>query len=328
MSDFLLSSGAEFRRFWWMPSAHLETVAAAFNKRPLAHYSREIVKTRENDEFALDYMNGCDEQPLVVIFHGLEGCSQSRGVRLMAAGFAAAGWTVAAPNFRTCGGHMNRLPRAYHAADAAEIAWMLNYCRGKFPRAATFAVGVSLGGTALLHHLAKTPDAPLVAAAGLSVPFDLATCVRRLDGGLRRRLYAQHFLKTLRAKVLHKSRHYPSICDIRKLKKATTIGEFDELYTARAHGFASAAAYWHEASVQEDELEKIVTPLLCINALNDPLIPADSLPYSMHTSKNPPSSSAVFCRPKHGGHGGFFGEPENWLYDTVYKFFMKDGDKQ
>lgn len=303
-----------FKRARWLLSPHLETIAAVFNKHPQVQYTREIINTRENDEIAMDYARGTPDSPLLVLFHGLEGCSQSRTLRCLARGFIDKGWTVAVPHFRGCGGHVNRLPRAYHAADAEDVEWMIAYCRAYFPHRHCYAVGVSLGGSALIHFLARrTFNAP---AATVSTPFDLAACVEQLDHGINRRIYVRHFLKTLRAKVIDKSLRYPAICDIPRLKKAVTMSEFDELYTAPVHGFRNARLYWHQASTAK-LLEELASPLLCINALNDPLIPADTLP---PPSKNP---LVQFCRPQQGGHGAFMGMPSDWLFQTVYNFLIQ-----
>lgn len=311
------SDTAEFCRPPWLPFAHAETIAAALGKHPRVDYERDIIKTRDQDEIVLDCVQGDAQEPLVVMFHGLEGCSQSRTLRVLARGFIDNRWSVAVPHFRSCGGHINRLPRAYHAADAVDVEWMIAYCRALIPHRRVFAVGVSLGGSALIHHLLGGDYRSAAgAAAVISTPFDLPVCVAKMDGDfLNRFFYARHFLKSLRPKIRQKARRYPDICNMKKLKAARTIGEFDEIYTAPVHGFKNAAAYWQHASTR-DRLEEISTPLLCINALNDPLIPAHSLP----VVKNP---LVQCCRPRHGGHGGFIGNPKNWLFDTVHQFFQR-----
>lgn len=308
-------SFSPFQRAWWLPSPHLETIVAARRRTPPPiRYEREIIQTRDKDQLALDYIKGQPNQPLLVLLHGLEGCSQSNTIRTLAWGALENNWTVAVPHFRGCGGVPNLYPRAYHAADIAEVGWMLAYCRAAFNHAGLLAVGVSLGGTTLVNYLSSEHfDAPCVT---VSMPFDLQKCVALLDTGLNRRLYARHFLKTLRPKILHKAAMYPSICSPKKLNAIRTISEFDEMYTAPLHGFKSAAEYWQTASVHA-RLEDISSPLLCINALNDPLIPAATLP-------PPPQNPLVtFCRPSTGGHGAFIGAPANWLFNTVHHYFQQ-----
>ena len=316
------SADPDFRRSRWLPHRHLETALphTAHRSIPLA-YQREIAETPDSDIIAMDCILGDAGRDAVILFHGLEGDSQSRSVRAFAEHFASLGWSVAAPNFRTCGGMMNRLPRAYHAADDAEIAWLARYAKSVFVHARhLFAVGVSLGGAALMKRLIEHPDQTEIrAAATLCSPFDLMRCGREIDRrmNLNRAIYAAHFLRTLKAKVREKARRFPFIADLRRLKKARTLREFDSVYTAPMHGFADVDDYWRCASVRWD-LQKIKTPLLCINALNDPLIPPDSLPTA---DESPPS--VCFLRTKHGGHAGFVGAPKNWLPLRVAQFFSE-----
>lgn len=301
-----------FRRPWWLFSGHMETIASLY-ERNQESFENRVIPTPEGDEILLSYVMGDEKMPLLTLFHGLEGCAQSHTIRLLASYFIAQGWTVAVPHFRSCG-HMNRLPRAYHAADGAEVRWMLNWCRAAFVRPYTFAAGVSLGGNALIRCLDSTDETEsCCAAATVSAPLDLTAAAYHLNSGFPHLLYGRHFLKLLRAKVLVKAARYPSICDLKKLRRARTIGDFDELYTAPVHGFSSAQAYWRRASAYT-ALLRMKTPLLCINAQNDPMVPVASLPVKA-------SSAVSFCRPRHGGHGAFFGKPANWLAATMGDFF-------
>lgn len=345
-----------------MLSRHLETCYAACGENAAVCYRRQIVKTPDNDEVAIDALCGAAQKPLLVVFHGLEGSSQSGSVRRLAAYFGARGWNVAVPHFRTCGGLMNHLPRAYHAADTAEVDWMLRFCAGAFLHKGFFAAGISLGGNALINWAAecgggKYDNAEVCALAAISAPFDLASAVRAMGGGINRLLYERHFMKTLRAKMRHKQKQHPQwfaekakakrqkdtgkmrantsaadidktraafggigdIGDIGDIGKARTLAAFDEGYTAPAHGFADAADYWRRGSCGA-ALANVKLPLLCINALNDPIIPPSSLPKLPKTAM----SNIRHCRPKTGGHAAFAGTPENWLPQQLAAFFAAD----
>ena len=306
----------EFRRSRWLCSAHAETIAAFYDRGTLPWQER-VLHTPDNDEIVLSEIRGESGKPLLAVFHGLEGCAQSRAVRAAAGFFSARGWTVYVPHFRSCG-RMNVLPRAYHAADGAHAIWFAEYLRAENPDAKIFAAGVSLGGNALIHGLAG--GAPIVAAAAISAPLNLTAAARRMSGGGAHWIYGRHFVKLLREKVRQKRARYPALPDNKTLRAIRTIADFDGVYTAPMHGFANAEEYWRKGSA-EDALQKMRIPLLCINAKNDPLVPADSLP-------NAASDSVSFCRPKHGGHGAFFGSPNDWLGKTIYNFFESAGGMQ
>ena len=306
-ADFVVD---EFRRPWWMFSGHAETVASLRGRGTLP-YQSAVVKMTDGDEVLLDVLPGNAKMPLLVIFHGLEGCSQSRTVRMIADYFSRQGWTVAAPHFRSCG-RMNLYPRAYHAADGEDCRWFINYFRGDYPDVPIFAAGVSLGGNALIRALHNDNAPPIKAAATISAPLNLPAAARQMSGGFTHLIYGRHFVKLLCEKVRKKQKHYPALAggDLRKVR---TIADFDRVYTAPVHGFASAEEYWQKGSA-ESALATMKTPLLCINAQNDPLVRAQSLPQTA-------SDKVAFCRPKHGGHGGFFGTPSDWLGETIFKFF-------
>ena len=304
-----------FRRRWWMISKHVETIAALYEKDTLPYHD-EVVLTPDKDEVMMSWLLGKDDKPLLVIFHGLEGCAQSHTVRTIAKFFHNLGWTVAVPHFRSCG-HRNLFPRAYHAADDADVRWMVEYLSALFVRPKTFAVGVSLGGNALIQYLATSNNISLQAAATISAPLNLPDAARRLSGGITHLLYGRHFVKLLRAKLRQKLTQYPALCTAKMLNNIRTIGDFDRVYTAPAHGFAGAEEYWQKGAAIKS-LFAIKTPLLCINAKNDPLVAESSLPRKG-------SSHVMLFRPKHGGHGAFIGTP-NWLGDTLQQFFVAAKD--
>jgi uncharacterized protein len=59
------------------------------------------------------------------MFHGLEGCSRSHYAVSLMNQLRREDWRGVVPHFRGCGGEINRLPRAYHAGDSAEVDWVL-----------------------------------------------------------------------------------------------------------------------------------------------------------------------------------------------------------
>ena len=108
---------------WWLPGGHLQTIAAALAPAPRIAWSRERWDTPDGDFIDLDWAG--TEGPLVALFHGLEGSSSSPYARSVAARAIAARWRCVVAHFRGCSGELNRLPRAYHSGDSAEIGWIL-----------------------------------------------------------------------------------------------------------------------------------------------------------------------------------------------------------
>src|SRR5690606_32247007 len=132
--------------------------------------------------------------PWLVLFHGLEGSSQSHYARALMAAAGDAGWQGVVPHFRGCSGEANLAPRAYHSGDSEEIDWILRRIARQAGGAPVFAAGVSLGTNALLKWLGERGDeaARLVtAAAGISAPQDLRAGADALARGFNR-LYTRN----------------------------------------------------------------------------------------------------------------------------------------
>ena len=242
------------------------------------------------------------------MFHGLEGSSASPYARAIAAQALAAGWRCVVPHFRGCSGELNRLPRAYHSGDSAEIGWILERLQ------APYAVGISLGGNALLKHLGEVGGNTRVRrAAAVSAPLDLAAAGRCLDRGLSRELYTRIFLRSLKKKTFEKIRRKTIAVDALRLQKARTFWEFDDTVTAPLHGFLGADDYWARSS-SAPWLGRIRIPVLVVNARNDPFLPASALDALGAVPDN-----VVLEFPRSGGHAGFPGRGR-WLARRVLHF--------
>jgi predicted alpha/beta-fold hydrolase len=211
------------------------------------------------------------------------------------------GWRFAVVHFRGCSGEPNLTARAYHSGDFEEIGWILERFRQRHagPR---LAVGVSLGGNALLRWAEECGEFAsrcTDAIAAVSSPVDLAAGGLAIGRGFNRHVYTRMFMRSLRPKVLRKLEHFPGLFDSARMLAARDLFEFDNLYTAPVHGFRDTHDYWRRASAKP-HLRSIRIPALLLNAVNDPFVPAASLPLT--TEVGP---AVTLWQPPHGGHGGF-----------------------
>lgn len=303
----------------WLHGSHADTIwpALCIRQQPPA-YRRELWPTPDGGEIAVDRVDGQPGAPLVVLFHGLEGSSHSHYAIALMQAVAQRGWHGAVPHFRGCGGIENRQPRAYHAGDSAEIAWILRrLADGKTP---LFAAGVSLGGNMLLRYLGEQQEQALpLAAAAVSVPLDLQAASTRLDRGLGKWLYTRMFLATLKPKSLRQLQRHPQLFDARALRRARTFSQFDDLVTAPLHGYRDVSDYWTRAS-SKPLLRQIMRPTLLLNARNDPCLPPSALPHADEVSQ-----AVTLELPDRGGHAGFATGPFpgrlDWLPQRLLGFF-------
>jgi hypothetical protein len=303
-----------YRAPWWLPGGNAQTIYAALLARtPRPSVRRERWETPDGDFVDVDRVDAPAQAPLLVLFHGLEGGTGSHYARAMLAAVRERGWRAALPHFRGCGGELNRLPRAYHSGDSAEIDWMLRRLAAEAGSSLLHAMGVSLGGNALLKWLGERGPAArglVRAAAAVSAPVDLTAAGDALGRGFNL-VYARHFLATMKRKSAAKLARFPGLFDGARVARARTLREFDDLVTAPLHGFRDAADYWARSSAKP-WLHAIEVPTLVLNAANDPFLPGEHLPRADEVAP-----SVVLEFPPSGGHVGFVTGPFPGRYDWL-----------
>ena len=290
---------------------HLDTIWAAKIAKVHAQqqhgldrprYMRERWETPDLDFIDIDFLNTSTSQaPLWVMFHGLEGSSQSHYARAFARYAIDQGLSFCVPHFRGCSGQINLAPRAYHSGDWQEIDWILKRLKAQHQRD-VYVVGVSLGGNALMRWAGGVgSDAASVVKGIVSIcsPLDLTSSGHHLGSGLNRYIYTPMFLRSMKPNALKKLEQYPHLFDKAVMLASRDLYEFDNAVTAPVHGFKNTEDYWTRASAKP-HMGNIQVPALAINALNDPFIPAVSLP-----SARDVSASVKLWQPKRGGHVGF-----------------------
>lgn len=297
-----------YRAPWWLPGGHAQTIWAARMARrhrgAPPRWRRERWTTPDGDFIDLDFARhgSADHAPLLVMFHGLEGSSDSHYAQAFAEQAALRGVACVVPHFRGCSGELNHAPRAYHSGDFEEIDWILRRLAAEHPQRPLLAAGVSLGGNALLRWAGEMGQqaAPVVrAVAAVCSPLDLAAGGHAIGRGFNRQVYTRMFLATMVPKALQKWDQHPGLFDRDALRAARDLYSFDNLFTAPLHGFADTDDYWRRASAKP-VLADIRVPALALNARNDPFVPADSLPRPGEVGP-----CVTLWQPDQGGHVGF-----------------------
>lgn len=293
---------------WWLPGGNAQTIWAAVAARrrlgPPPRWRRERWTAPDGDFVDLDWSADAAaevSQPLLVLFHGLEGSSRSHYAHAFADFARQRGISLVVPHFRGCSGELNRGPRAYHSGDHEEVGWILARLRDQ-RRAPVLAVGVSLGGNALLRWAGEQGEEAArtaAAVAAVCAPLDLAAGSRAIGRGFNRAVYAAMFLRSMKPKALAKFRQHPGLFDAVRLAAARDLYEFDDVFTAPLHGFRSADDYYQRASAKP-YLHRIRIPALALNARNDPFVPAESLPRPGEVGDH-----VTLWQPAEGGHVGF-----------------------
>ncbi|MFM8409683.1 MAG: YheT family hydrolase [Alphaproteobacteria bacterium] len=323
-----------FRRAWWLPGPHLQTVwGNVARPRDLVAFRREWLATPDGDEVALDHVDAPSGAPRLLVLHGLEGSSFSVYVQGLLARARAAGFAGTALNFRSCAREPerldrwipNRTQRLYHSGETGDLDFVANELARREPAAPLFAIGVSLGGNVLLKWLGEHPGQRTIAAAAtISVPYDLARGARHLEHPVSR-LYLRNFLPTLVAKTEGMLRRHPALAervDLDRVRRSRTFHEFDGAATAPVHGFADAGDYYARSS-SIGFVGRITTPTFCLSAIDDPFLPAEVA----HAFREAAPPAVEVHLTETGGHVGFVAGPrparaEAWAERRAIEWFV------
>ncbi len=297
-----LITRSDYRPPALIANGHLQTVLTSLLRRvDGVRYRRERIPTPDDDFLDLDWSVSGHER-LVVLCHGLEGSTAAAYMRGMVRVFNRAGWDALGINFRGCSGSPNRRVRSYHSGATEDLATVLQHVRqvSDYPRIGL--VGFSLGGNLVLKYLGESGRGLASAiswAAAVSVPCDLK------DGALAMarpacRPYMMRFLRTLCAKARAKAHLADGWLRAGDFEGLRTFREFDDRYTAPAHGFTDAEDYWRRCSARF-YVGRIRIPTLLINARNDPFLGPRCYP----TAEARQSDWFHLEIPATGGHVGF-----------------------
>lgn len=289
---------------------HLETIyPALFRKINPVPYQRERIPTPDNDFLDIDWLIQ-NSSNLIVLSHGLEGNTQRAYIKGMGNAFFDKGYDVLAWNYRGCSEEMNRQLRFYHSGATDDLDTLIQHALSKGKYKTISLIGFSLGGNLTLKYLGErgtTLDTHIKKCVAFSVPLDLyKSCLTiSLPGNWP---YAQRFLKSLKNKVIAKSRIKPEL-DVKGIEKINGLIAFDNAFTAPLHGFQNALDYYARCSAIHF-IDNISIPTLIVNALNDPFL--DQKTYD--TAAMVQNPYLHFETPLRGGHVGFTLFNQNGVY--------------
>ncbi len=259
--------------------------------------------------------------PTVVLVHGLEGSSESRYMRGIAAKAFRSGFNVIRLNQRTCGGTEHLSPTLYNSGLSSDYRAILKELIHHDGLDRLWLVGYSMGGNLVLKAAGELGQSELALAgvAAVCPNINPTVCARALEE-LRNWIYHRHFVTQLKERLRRKASLFPGKWDLSLLDKIRTISEFDDVYTARDGGYLDGADYYDRAGSRH-VLKQIAVPTLIITAQDDPFIP-----YSMFTVpsiQQHPNIQVV--APRYGGHCGFYqgrrpNEDPYWAENRIVDF--------
>jgi predicted alpha/beta-fold hydrolase len=256
--------------------------------------------------------------PLVVLIHGLSGSEDSAYMLASAAALLRGGYRVLRLNLRGAGPSRPFCRLQYHAGRSGDLRDALAALDAALLERGLLLVGYSLGGNMLLKFLAEhAADFPILAAAAISAPLDLAAASERISAA-RNRIYQRHLLHHMKIEALGLGAELTAE-EQDRVRTARTIFEFDDRFVGPRNGYTGAPDYYANNSGARF-LSAIRVPLLVIHAFDDPWIP--SAAYKRVAWADHPSLLPLL--PDGGGHVGFHGRGSAvpW-HDRCVEIFFK-----
>jgi uncharacterized protein len=262
-------------------------------------------------------------QPTMIIWHGIEGSSTSTYMLSTADKAFRAGFNVVRMNFRTCGGTEHLTTTIYHGGLTEDLRAVVKEFIEQDGLTRLFLVGFSLGGNKVLKlagEYGDEPPAEVLGVCAVSPSIDLSAST---DLIMKRSnwLYHRDFIYRLKQRARTKHKLFPELYDVRGLNQVHTIREFDDRFTARAHGFKGVDDYYYRASSIR-VIDRIRIPTLIIHAVDDPFIPFAPL-RDPGVANNP---YLLLIATERGGHVAFVSADQKgdadrfWAENRVVEF--------
>tara|TARA_Y100000782_G_C10174208_1_gene261163 strand:- start:1135 stop:2115 length:981 start_codon:yes stop_codon:yes gene_type:complete len=289
---------------WWVKNPHFNTIIPnRLRKFEGFTFNRYRLSTPDGDFIDIDVAKASDKnQPTAAILvHGLEGSSSSNYIYGMAEALLPHQTDVFALNFRSCSGEPNLTVGSYHSGKTDDLGLLVQNIIEK-GYTTIHIIGFSLGGNvSLLYAGQQGASMPkeVKNIVAISTPCHLASSVDVLHEK-RNIIYLKRFIGQLKQKIDAKKELITQSGISINLDSIQNFYDFDNMYTAPAHGFKDASDYYESCSSLY-QLENIAVPTLIINALDDTFLSEKCYPFEV--AKN--HEYVHLLAPKNGGHVGF-----------------------
>ncbi|TMW59059.1 hypothetical protein Poli38472_007204 [Pythium oligandrum] len=314
---------------WYLFNGHLQTLYLAQAEAwvdPIVKYERQTLDMPDGGILSLDWAlpprpdctvpRVSDLDPTrrtMLILPGLTGGSHEYYVRCLVHRMVREhGWQAVVLNARGCGDTPIKTPRLFSIAATDDLRFVLSHLHTKyaFQSDALVLVGFSMGSNVMVKFLGEEGEhakSLVTAAVSVGNPYDIEESSRHIAStALYRNTYYTVLTTNLLKLFFHRSNAHQvfkgdSVIDLKALRNAKSVAEFDERLTCITFKYRDVQHYYSDASSNQ-YIGRVRVPLLCLSAKDDPICVAQTIPYAA-AATNP---HVILCVTKSGGHLGFF----------------------
>ena len=164
-----------------------------------------------------------------------------------------------------------------------DIDLCLDEIKKVYNKAKIYAISGSFGANNLLFYLGeknnKFKEKKIDAAVSFSNPYNMEMCAKLSQGSFVSTLVT--YLEQRNSKKIKNAIEKCSnlsYLNIKELLNCESPLLFDEIFSAKIHGFRTATEYYRNISAIKN-LINIDVPVLCINSIDDPITPYQAIAY-------------------------------------------------
>jgi predicted alpha/beta-fold hydrolase len=282
----------------------------------LPHRIQHRVQLDEKNLLLMYELKAADESaPIVLIGHGMGGCSESGYMRRISAKLWKEGFGVFMMNHRGSGHGIGLCDRLWNGGSSEDLAQMIQFIVDLYPSRKLLVMGFSLTANILLKYLGERRNIPsnIQSALAVNPPIDLKVASQKITEGPWSKTFNTYYLKLMNRQVQAMVECHPDA--FRPAVTPNTIWEFDVEYTAPAFGYPRVEAYYEECSSKQF-LEHISIPTTILCSQDDPFIPSEIFQSARMSQK------IDFINPEFGGHMGYISRSRNALGDRRWMDFI------
>nr|XP_033330169.1 abhydrolase domain-containing protein 2 isoform X2 [Megalopta genalis] len=222
-------------------------------------------------------------------------------------------------------------PRIFSYGHTEDYHVMLQSLIEKHPNTKIVCIGFSLGGNLVTKYLGERGSNKLsniIGGISICQGYNALEGTKFLLNWQNFRRFYLYIMSESVKSIILKHKHVLLSEEVkqkynlneRDIISAATLPELDEAYTRKVHNFRSVSEMYKWSS-SIFYLDNITTPMVFINALDDPIVPDKLLEPMKEHAKN--HSNTIYIELAHGGHLGFYEggllypNPITWLDRTL-----------